>query len=246
MWAGLRGSPKGSSRTNTVSATEANPNAPISALSATGRKDVDEVLRITAAPQTRRPCCVCAVGGVLDLLEARRLNLGRGAVNSFLTSSSSSRGEAVDRATATALACAVSPIELLSPAIGSSLRDERTSEFAAFDRALSASRFYAVHGLEDAIVPTSQSTRFVVAAASANMEYHQIRNEGHFEVLDPSSRSWRVTRRCVSEALLSANTNELATPQSPQCARQPPAMAPIERRETEDEIVVVSRRVMCR
>ena len=70
------------------------------------------------------------------------------------------------------------------------------------DEAPGLARLALVHGLEDDVVPPDHSTRFCVAAAKAGVgcTYHQVRREGHFEVLDPKSASWAAVRTALRQA----------------------------------------------
>lgn len=60
-----------------------------------------------------------------------------------------------------------------------------------------------VHGDRDGVVPPVQSIRFLEAAAQVGFpaELRRIRGEGHFEVLDPKSVSWRGTVELIEDAL---------------------------------------------
>jgi hypothetical protein len=120
-----------------------------------------------------------------------------------------------------------SPIALLPPAMTSSLR---TAAWTAWEESLVAeTSFSLIHGLEDAVVPPALSTRFVVAAATGGIpsEYHQIKDEGHDALLDPSSYSWRAARAAAVAALRQR-------PRPPETLR----MAPTRRVDTDREIVI--------
>jgi acetyl esterase/lipase len=60
-----------------------------------------------------------------------------------------------------------------------------------------------VHGADDAIVPLSQSERYVEAARSAGdpAELIALPGVGHFEVIDPGHDAWRVCREALMEIL---------------------------------------------
>ena len=125
-----------------------------------------------------------------------------------------------------------SPIAVLPPAMTSSLR---TAAWTAWEESLVAeTSFSLVHGLDDAVVPPALSTRFVVAAATGGIpsEYHQIKDEGHDALLDPSSYSWRAARAAAVGALRKR-------PRPPETLR----MAPTRRVDTDREIVVRTLRV---
>ena len=169
--------------------------------------------------------CAVSCGGVLDLREARARNVGGAAVADFL-------GEGGDVG-------AASPIELLPPAMTSSLRSEpRWRGVGDWEDAVAATtKLACVHGLDDSVVPAALSTRFTVAAAVGGLpvEYHQIKREGHFEVLKPASTSWRATRAVVEGALRAAplGTTKAAATRS---------MAPTSRVDTDREIVITTLR----
>ena len=68
-----------------------------------------------------------------------------------------------------------------------------------------------VHGERDGVVPLSQTQKFAAAAAlttaapdsEATQESIQVRviaNEGHFEVLDPSSATWAAVVELIGRA----------------------------------------------
>ena len=170
--------------------------------------------------------CVVSCGGVLDLREARAKRVGSSAVDDFL-------GEHGDLR-------AASPIKLLPPAMTSSLRSlgEWRGVGLWEDKLAATTKLACVHGLDDSVVPAALSTRFIVATATGGVpvEYHQIKREGHFEVLSPTSRSWRATRSIIEEALRAAP----ATPRLDGDAKR--IMAPTRRVDTETEIVITTLR----
>ena len=169
--------------------------------------------------------CAVSCGGVLDLREARAKRVGGSAVDDFLGADGDVR--------------AASPIELLPPAMTSSLRSSADWRgVGAWEDALAATtKLACVHGLDDSVVPAALSTRFTVAATVGGLpvEYHQIKREGHFEVLAPTSRSWRATRAVVEDALR-------APPAKPLLGGDARRMAPTRRVDTDSEIVITTLR----
>ena len=169
--------------------------------------------------------CAVSCGGVLDLREARAKRVGGSAVDDFLGADGDVR--------------AASPIELLPPAMTSSLRASADwrGVGAWEDRLAATTKLACVHGLDDSVVPAALSTRFTVAATVGGLpvEYHQIKREGHFEVLAPTSRSWRATRAVVEDALR-------APPAKPLLGGDARRMAPTRRVDTDSEIVITTLR----
>ena len=106
----------------------------------------------------------------------------------------------------------------------------RTAAWTAWEELLVAeTSFSLVHGLDDAVVPPALSTRFVVAAATGGIpsEYHQIKDEGHDALLDPSSYSWRAARAAAVSAL-----------RGPPPPSKTLRMAPTRRVDTDREILI--------
>lgn len=108
------------------------------------------------------PTAVASLAGVLDLVEADATGLGEGAVAALL-------GETEDR---TGSMRAISPLELLPLGIPQ----------------------LVVHGADDARVPVSQSRSYVEAAraASDTVEYLELADTDHFELIDPASPAWQL------------------------------------------------------
>ncbi len=115
---------------------------------------------------------VIAQAGVLDLVEAARLNLGGGAIQAFLGGEPADRREAYDLASPTARVRAQGGFGI--PVV-------------------------CVHGTSDANVPISQSERFVAAATAVGGDARLHSFDGdHFALIDPGSPAWRT---CREEAL---------------------------------------------
>ncbi|CAL1165885.1 unnamed protein product [Cladocopium goreaui] len=135
------------------------------------------------------PCAVISAGGVLDLCYAdeEALGGGAGAVARFLGYRDVS-----------SLKREVSPIDMLPPCRVNSLPPEEASR-GTVPRA----RIGLVHGKRDDVVPPEQSVRFLVSSTCARVpcELHMALDEGHYEVLDPKSVSWRAVISMVKESL---------------------------------------------
>lgn len=60
-----------------------------------------------------------------------------------------------------------------------------------------------IQGAADPIVPVEQATRFAEAATTAGDDAIPlvVEGEGHFDVVDPTSRSWETARRAIEEML---------------------------------------------
>merc|ERR1740121_2332242 len=176
-------------------------------------------LRGAAATRKPGPPLVLAVsaGGVLDLAYADERGLGGGAVRRFL---GGPPGQ---------LRREVSPVDMLPPCLVNSLGPDARGR-GAVPRA----RLAIVHGELDDVVPTEQSTRFFVSATCAGIpaEYGRVRREGHFEILDPLSRSWLLAVEMLEKAFRNR-------PGLPSSMRGPLARAV--RTETADEIIVETR-----
>lgn len=158
------------------------------------------------------PAATISVGGVNDLVYADEQNLGGGAVREFL------RGPARD------VRRDFSPVDMLPPCLVNSLPPER--QLGTAPRA----RLALVHGERDRIVPPAQSIRFTVSAACAGIpvELRRVRREGHFEILDPRSQSYR--------AMLDVAERALASGLDASAPRRGP-LAPACREETDAEII---------
>lgn len=204
-----------------------------------------------------RPRCVVSAGGVLDLAYARSFTReaaqGR-AVDSFLGTLDAPIGAAEARL------ALCSPIDLLPPAATSQRRQaSRWRGIGAREAGLSGldgngeAAFGLVHGLLDDIVPAAHSTRMCVAAAVAGIgcTYHQIRQEGHFDLLEPSSASWRAVRDVLERGGVLPARDMLNLAAAKPCGLEsealPPAvpgsvMARTKRTESPDEIVISTRR----
>ena len=235
-------------------------------LSPTGAIEAERLAATVSAVKSSagvlRPRCVVSAGGVLDLSFASTFSReaqGR-AVSTFLGS------DAAPNTTAARIAL-VSPIDLLPPAATSQRRlstrwrdvDARTVGLGDWDGegGLGDTTLGLVHGLRDRIVPPEHSTRMCVAAAVAGIgcSLHQIRREGHFEVLEPSSASWRAVRselerggvlpREVSSSGDAAK-QDLSGGTAEEAAWLPAVpgsvMARTQRIETADELVITTRR----
>ena len=110
-----------------------------------------------------------SLAGVLDLRLAERENLGRGAVANFLGGSSARHPERIDSA---------SPTE--HPILGKGVR--------------------LVHGDADPTVPDSQSRSYLAAALAAGQDAALSGFPGdHFDVIDPTHDSWKLTLGAVVE-----------------------------------------------
>ena len=152
--------------------------------------------RLPVPGRRLRPRCVVSAGGVCDLAFAladpQQARRGGRAVESFLAAG----GDGAQTQRRVALC---SPIELLPPVATSELAaTPRWRSVAPRDVGLGegAAALGLVHGLRDDIVPPEHSTRMCEAAAAAGIPsvYRQLKREGHFEVLDPSSASWAAVR----------------------------------------------------
>ncbi|CAE7329318.1 ICMEL2 [Symbiodinium natans] len=161
---------------------------------------------------------VVSTGGVLDLCyaDSEELGGGAGAVQRFLSyrDTYSLRRE-------------VSPIDMLPPCRVNSLRGSEAQRGVA-----PQARIGLVHGSVDDVVPPEQSIRFLVSATCAGIpcELHLIKQEGHYEVLNPKSKSWQSTMDFVREAFAAAPQRKLRG-----------AMAATKREEFRDETVIRSR-----
>ena len=97
-------------------------------------------------------------------------------------------------------------------------------------------------------MPPEHSTRFCVAAATAGVgcTYRQVRREGHFEVLEPTSVSWGAVRTALQQAgvLRGSGGDDAAPEAAPDLSPAVPGsvMATTTRTETADEVVFVTRR----
>merc|ERR1712226_1776917 len=77
-----------------------------------------------------------------------------------------------------------SPVEMLPT--GSDDDEELSEE-------LQRRKAVLIHGNQDFVVPMEQDVSFEAAAARAGLpcEFHRVPQEGHFEILEPGSASWR-------------------------------------------------------
>eukprot|EP00435_Cladocopium_sp_Y103_P021749 s81_g5.t1 len=141
------------------------------------------------SPTSTEPCAVISAGGLLDLCYAdeEALGGGAGAVARFLGYRDVS-----------SLKRQVSPIDMLPPCRVNSLPPEEAAR-GTVPRA----RIGLVHGKRDDVVPLEQSIRFLVSSTCAGVpcELHMVLEEGHYEVLDPRSVSWRAVVSMVKESL---------------------------------------------
>lgn len=118
---------------------------------------------------------VIAQAGVLDLLDAARLNLGGGATQAFLGGEPAQHEQAYDLASPTA----------------------RVTSQHGFGVPT-----VCVHGTADVNVPISQSQRFVAAATAVGDEATLHTFDGdHFALIDPSSPAWRTCREEILRLL---------------------------------------------
>ncbi|CAE7745091.1 aro-8 [Symbiodinium necroappetens] len=131
---------------------------------------------------------VVSAGGVLDLCyaDSEELGGGAGAVPRFLSY----------RETAS-LRREVSPIDMLPPCRVNSLRGNEAQRGVA-----PQARIGLIHGSLDEVVPPEQSIRFLVSSTCAGIpcELHLVKEEGHYEVLNPKSKSWQSTMDFVRVA----------------------------------------------
>eukprot|EP00439_Symbiodinium_sp_Y106_P040215 s371_g4.t3 len=131
---------------------------------------------------------VVSAGGVLDLCyaDSEELGGGAGAVPRFL----SYRETAILRRE-------VSPIDMLPPCRVNSLRGSEAQRGVAPE-----ARIGLIHGSLDEVVPPEQSIRFLVSSTCAGIpcELHLVKQEGHYEVLNPKSKSWQSTMDFVRVA----------------------------------------------
>ncbi|MGP3958800.1 alpha/beta hydrolase family protein [Nonomuraea sp. 3N208] len=113
------------------------------------------------AAGTRPVAAAVSLGGVCDLTEAARLGVGDGAALEFVGGAPEQRSELYD---------------LADPA----------------RRLPSGSPTLIVHGTDDDRVPAELSRRYVKAAQAAGDPCHllELRDVGHFEVIDPRTAAW--------------------------------------------------------
>jgi len=118
-----------------------------------------------------------------------------------------------------------SPIDKLPPCLMNRLPVSHQ-----VDLSLPLGHLALVHGSRDKIVPIEQSIRFFISAACAGlpMQFRQIKKEGHFEVLDPTSASWRATIDIIEETLVEPVTG----------GQKRGPLATTSRNETEKEVML--------
>lgn len=218
----------------------ADGNNELESIAAAEADSLLTALADSGLPGTRlvRPRCVISAGGVTDLAfafsDARQQRLARPAVESLLLSDG-----LADRA------ILMARLQLASPAAMLPEREVTERDLGLGDNLAGLAGLTLIHGLNDDIVPPDHSTRFFEAAAKAGVgcTYRQVKREGHFEVLQPTSASWAAVRTTLQQAGVLpgvvAGGTQMEARMNTSVAVALPAGT---RTETLDEAVFVTRR----